>query len=743
MKMRSVSKQMFPQSDSMARNSKSEKHRNLIENLLAKMTLPEKIGQMTMFAALWAETGPTIDRNFLQYVREGRCGAIFNAYTASYTRSLQKVAIEETRLGIPLIFGFDVIHGHRTIFPIPLAEACSWDMALIEKSARIAATEAAAEGIHWTFAPMVDIARDPRWGRVSEGAGEDVWLGCKIAAARVKGFQGKDLAGVDTVLACAKHFVAYGAAEGGRDYNSVDVSERSLAEVYLPPFKACVDAEVRTFMPAFNEIAGVPCTSNRALFADLLRETWGFEGVVVSDYTAINELIPHGVAANTIQAGLLAVQAGVDIDMQGGVFLQDLEALVTSGKVSEAAIDAATYRILMIKAELGLFDDPYRYCCEDREKRMALAPEHLVAAKTMAHASMVLLKNDGDVLPFAKNLESLAVIGPLAEADSDLLGNWIGAGDGKRVVSLTQAIRDKLGASVQVLSARGCDVEGDDPSHLPAALAVVEKADAVLLVLGEQGNMSGEASSRADIDLPGLQNHLANLVAAAATGKPIAAVLFNGRPLAISNLAATVPAILEAWFPGTMGGQALADVLFGDVNPAGKLVMSFPRHVGQVPVYYGQKNTGRPISAEKYTSKYLDFPNTPLFPFGHGLSYTTFSYGPLHLSSSTMPWQGAIKARISVTNTGSRAGEEVVQLYLRDLVACVSRPVKELKGFTRLRLEAGDTLDVEFIIAASDLAFPGLDLKPVVESGEFEVMIGGSSAVCMGERFTLLSPQQS
>lgn len=727
----------------MPHHLKSEKYRKLIESILAKMTLPEKIGQMTMFTALWAETGPKIDLNFLQYVREGHCGAIFNAFTAAYTRSLQKVAVEETRLGIPLIFGFDVIHGHRTIFPIPLAETCSWDLSLIEKSARIAATEAAAEGIHWTFAPMVDIARDPRWGRVSEGAGEDVWLGCQIAAARVRGFQGDDLAAVDTVLACAKHFVAYGAAEGGRDYNSVDVSERTLAEVYLPPFKACVDAGVRTFMPAFNEIAGVPCTASRYLFKDLLRDTWGFDGVVVSDYTAINELIPHGVAADTIQAGLLAAQAGVDMDMQGGVFLQHLETLVTSGKVSEAAIDAATYRILLIKAELGLFDDPYRYCCEDREKRMALAPEHLAAAKKMAQASMVLLKNDRDVLPFSQNIGKLAVIGPLAEADSDLLGNWIGAGDGKQVVSLTQAIRHKLGASAQVITARGCEVEGDDQSHFADALVAVEEADAVLLVLGELGNMSGEAASRADIDLPGLQNHLARLVTEAAKGKPVAAVLFNGRPLAISNLAATVPAILEAWFPGTMGGHAVADILFGDVNPSGKLVMSFPRHVGQVPVYYGQKNTGRPISAEKYTSKYLDCPNTPLFPFGHGLSYTTFSYGPLHLSASTMPWQGEIKARVSVTNTGSRAGEEVVQLYLRDLVACVSRPVKELKGFTRTRLEAGEAQDVEFTISASDLTFPGSDLKPIVEPGEFEVMIGGNSAVCLGQRFILLPPSQS
>ena len=727
----------------MTDNSTVEKYQKLVNSLLAKMTLAEKIGQMTMFAAMWAETGPTIDENFMQYVREGRCGAIFNAYTAAYTRSLQKVAVEETRLGIPLIFGFDVIHGHRTIFPIPLAEACSWDLALIEKSARIAATEAAAEGIHWIFAPMVDISRDPRWGRVSEGAGEDVWLGCRVAAARVRGFQGDDLGAEDTVLACAKHFAAYGAAEAGRDYNRVDVSERTLAEVYLPPFKACVDAGVRTFMPAFNEIAGVPCTVNRALFKDLLRDSWGFEGVVVSDYTAINELIPHGVAADAVQAGQLAAQAGIDMDMQGGVFLQHLEALVTSGKVSPAAIDAAARRILLVKAELGLFDDPYRYCCEEREKRMALAPEHRLAAQAMAHASMVLLKNDDAVLPFAANLRRLAVIGPLAEADADLLGSWFSAGDGKQVVSVAQAIRNKLGTAVQVVTARGCEVEGDDQSHLAAAVAAAEKADAVLLVLGERSDMSGEAASRADIDLPGLQNHLVSQIAAAAKGRPVAALLLNGRPLAINHLAATVPAILEAWFPGTMGGQAIADVLFGDVNPSGKLVMSFPRHAGQVPVYYAQKNTGRPLSPEKYTSKYLDLPNTPLFPFGHGLSYTAFSYGPVRLNAATMPWQGEIKATVTVTNTGARAGDEVVQLYLRDLAACVTRPVKELKGFKKVRLEAGASCTVEFTITSAELTFLGLDLAPLMEPGEFEVMLGGSSAISSGPRFTLLPMARS
>jgi beta-glucosidase len=709
-----------------------------IKALLAKMTLAEKIGQMTLFTAMWAETGPTIDNNFMQYVREGRCGSIFNAYTADYTRSLQKLAVEETRLGIPLLFGFDVIHGHRTIFPIPLGEACSWDLALMEKSARIAATEAAAEGIHWTFAPMVDVARDPRWGRVAEGAGEDVWLGCRIAMARVRGFQGKDLTADNTVLACAKHFAAYGGAEAGRDYNVVDVSERTLAEVYLPPFKACVDANVRTFMPAFNEIAGIPCTASRSLLTETLRQKWGFSGMVVTDYTAINELVPHGVAGDLTQAGQLAIEAGVDMDMQGGVYFTQLEALVNAGKVSPAAIDEAVTRVLRVKAELGLFEDPYRYCCEKREKRRILSPGHKAVAQKVAEKSMVLLQNEGNVLPFNRNLRSLAVIGPLAEAQLELLGNWYGAGDGRKVVSVTAALRDKLGDKIQITTVTGCEVDDEDDSQFKTAVAAARQADAVLLVLGENGNMSGEAACRVDIDLPGMQNRLAEEVARAAQGKPVAAVLFNGRPLAISRLAKAVPAILEAWFPGTMGGQAVAEVLFGDTSPSGKLVMSFPRQTGQIPIYYAAKNTGRPISPDKYTSKYLDCANTPLFAFGHGLTYTTFSYGPVRLSATSMPTHGKIRAAIKVTNTGSRAGEEVVQLYLRDLVACVTRPLKELKGFKKIKLKPGASAEVKFTITAAELAFPGPDLEPLVEPGEFEVMICGSSSVASGQRFTLL-----
>ncbi|MFZ2956471.1 MAG: glycoside hydrolase family 3 N-terminal domain-containing protein [Candidatus Ozemobacteraceae bacterium] len=718
----------------------SDQIRQRVDTIMAKMTLEEKIGQMTLFSSSWGTTGPSIDSNFLEYVRQGRCGSIFNAYTASYTRYLQTIAVTQTRLKIPLLFGYDVIHGFRTIFPNPLAEACSWDLDAMTRSARIAAIEAAAEGIHWTFAPMVDIARDPRWGRVAEGAGEDVWWGCQVAKARVKGFQGDDLAAPDTILACAKHFAAYGAPQAGRDYNIVDMSERSLAETYLPTYKACVDAGVRTFMTSFNEIAGRPCTANHALLTDLLRKIWGFTGFIVTDYTAINELISHGVAADEADAGRLAVTAGVDMDMQGAVYLKNLARQVTNGEVPIGIIDDAVRRILTAKAELGLFDDPFRYCDEEREKRVAMAPEHLSEARAMAVRSMVLLKNDRGVLPFSKTLKSLAVIGPLADATTDLLGNWRGAGDGAKVVSIVQSIRERLGnSSVIVLHAKGCDVDGSDRTGFQAALTAAREADAVLLVLGEHENMSGEAASRADIDLPGMQNHLAALVTAAAAGKPVAVVLLNGRPLAISRLSETVPAILEAWFPGTMGGQAIADVLFGDANPSGKLVMTFPRCVGQIPISYDQKNTGRPMDPKnKYTSKYLDVPNTPLYPFGHGLSYTTFRYGLPRLSSREMRLGGeGVKIEVDVTNVGDRDGEEVVQFYIRDLVACITRPLSQMKGARKVAISRGATQTVSFTLKPADLAFPGPDLKPLIEPGEFDIMVGSSSASVQSVRLLL------
>ncbi|HNW36675.1 MAG TPA: glycoside hydrolase family 3 N-terminal domain-containing protein, partial [Candidatus Ozemobacteraceae bacterium] len=536
------------------------------------MTLNEKVGQLTLFASTWDTTGPTIDGNYVEYIRSGRCGAVFNVYTTTFTRHLQKIAVEESRLKIPLLFGLDIVHGHRTIFPIPLAESCSWDLAAIETSARIAAREAAAEGLHWTFAPMVDIARDPRWGRVAEGAGEDSWLGSRIAAARVRGFQGKDLAASDTVLACAKHFAAYGAAQAGRDYHTVDVSERTLEETYLPPFKACVDAGVRTIMPAFNEIAGVPCTASSHLLTGILRERWGFSGFVVTDYTAINELIPHGVASDAGEAGRLAFLAGSDMDMQSGAYMNHLAALVKNGMVPLENVDDAVRRIIRVKFELGLFEDPFRYCDPEREKQMVLTSEHLETAREIAQKSMVLLKNEGNLLPLSRNLKTLAVIGPLARATSDLLGPWCAAGDGAKAPSIHQALCQKLGPEIRILFEPGSEIVGTERHGFAAAVKAAGQADVVILILGESAGMSGEAASRADIDLPGVQNELAEAVAG--TGTPVVAVLLNGRPLALSRLQKTVPAILEAWFPGTMGGEAVADILFGDTAPSGKLTIT-------------------------------------------------------------------------------------------------------------------------------------------------------------------------
>ncbi|HNV68688.1 MAG TPA: beta-glucosidase BglX, partial [Candidatus Ozemobacteraceae bacterium] len=707
-------------------------------DLLGRMTLEEKIGQLTLYTSTWAQTGPTLDANYLHYIRQGRCGAVFNAMTASYTRSLQRIAVEQSRLKIPLLFGYDVIHGHRTIFPIPLAEACSWNLEAIERSARIAAIEAAAEGIHWTFAPMVDVARDPRWGRVSEGAGEDVWLGCQIAHARVRGFQGGDLSAPDTILACAKHFAAYGAAQAGRDYHSVDLSERTLEEIYLPPFEACVKAGARTFMTAFNDLNGIPCTGNRALLTDLLRSRWGFTGVVVTDYTSINELIPHGFATDLRQAAQLAIEAGVDMDMQGGAFLTHLAELVRVGIVSEQQIDQAVLRVLQVKQQLGLFDDPYRYCDEERERRVVFCEEHLRAAEDLARQSLVLLQNESRTLPLQKTLTRVAVIGPLAESRVDLLGNWHGAGDENKVETILERVREKLGAGCQVRFVKGCDVTGTRRLDVSGVLQAVADAEAIILVLGEHEHMSGEAASRADLDLPGRQNELAELVGITArrAGKPVAAVLVNGRPLVLTRLSRAVPAILEAWFPGTRGARAIADVVFGDAAPVGKLVMTFPRCVGQVPIFYGMKNTGRPFdAANKYTSKYLDVENTPLFPFGHGLSYTTFSYAHLKLDQTQISSDDTLRVTVDVTNSGDRAGTDVVQLYLRDHVGSVTRPVKELKGFARVALAPGETRAIEFRLSADDLAFLRADMTRGVEPGTCSVMVGGSSETLLAADF--------
>lgn len=707
-----------------------------VDSVLALMTLEEKIGQMTLFTSDWDVTGPTVRDNYKADIKAGKVGAIFNAHTAAFNKSLQRIAVEETRLKIPLIFGYDVIHGYKTIFPISLGEAACWDMAAIEKSARVAAEEATAAGLHWTFAPMLDIARDPRWGRVSEGAGEDTYLGSLIAEARVRGFQGKDFSTPNTLMACAKHYAAYGAAQAGRDYHTVDISERVMRDVYLPPFKAAADAGVRTFMTAFNEYDGVPCTANKFLLEQVLRKEWGFKGYVVTDYTSINEMVPHGVAANDKEAGEMAVNAGVDMDLQGAVYYNYLAQSVKEGKVNIKTIDEAVRRILRLKFELGLFDNPYKYSDEERERKVVFSKENQDAARDVARKSIVLLKNERQALPLSKSVGALAIVGPLADNKTELIGSWSAAGDYTKCVSLIEGIRAKLGDNTKILQAKGCDIEGNDRSGFDSAVLAAMSADAVIVAVGEKANMSGEAASRSQINLPGVQAELIQRLAA--TGKPIIVVLMNGRPLAIPEVHQQASAILETWFSGTQAGNAIADVLFGDYNPSGKLPITFPRSVGQVPVFYNMKNTGRPMDPNnKYTSKYLDIENTPLYAFGYGLSYTTFRYSAPKVSKTTFKAGETIKVSVSVTNTGSRDGEEVVQLYVRDLVGSVTRPVKELKGFQKMMIKAGETREVSFSISDENLKFYTQQMKWAAEPGVFEFMVGGSSDQVQSVKVTL------
>ncbi|HFA50636.1 MAG TPA: glycosyl hydrolase [Bacteroidetes bacterium] len=701
-----------------------------VDSLLALMTLDEKIGQMTLFTSDWDVTGPTLREGYKDDIRAGKTGAIFNAHTAAYNHELQRIAVEETRLGIPLLFGYDVIHGYKTIFPVSLGEAASWDMEAIEKSARVAAEEATAAGLHWTFAPMVDIARDPRWGRISEGAGEDVFYGKKVAAARVKGFQGGDLSAANTLLACAKHYAAYGAVQAGRDYHTVDISERVLRETYLPPFKAAVDAGVGSFMTSFNELNGVPATGNKHLLTDILRNEWHFKGFVVTDYTSINEMVPHGIAADEKAAGELALKAGVDMDMQGAVFYNFLKKSIAEGKVSVEQVDVAVRRILKIKYELGLFDDPYRYGDPELEKKVILSAAHLEAARDVARKSFVLLKNQDRTLPLSKGLKTVAVIGPLADSKKDLLGSWHAAGNAEDCVTLLAGLREKLGAASTVLFAEGCKTLGRSKDGFAEAVNAAKRADAVILAVGETRGLSGEAASRSMIGLPGVQLDLVKELVAICrqADKPLAVVLMNGRPLAIPWLAENAPAILETWFAGTQGGHAIADVLFGDYNPSGKLPATFPRNVGQVPIYYCMKNTGRPMDPKnKYTSKYLDVPNSPQFPFGFGLSYTSFDYSPVLVDKTVFGRNDKLKVSVRVTNSGSYDGEEVVQLYVRDLVGSVTRPVRELKGFEKIFLKKGETREVEFTLRAEDLAFYTRDMSFKAEAGDFEIFVGGNS----------------
>ncbi len=690
-----------------------------IDSLLARMTLEEKLGQLNQLSV---DGQPSAEQ--LDLVRKGLVGSLFNLTGAAATHAAQLVAVTDSRLHIPLIFGQDVIHGYRTIFPIPLGEAASWDPEALQAAAHVAATEAAAAGLHWTFAPMVDIARDPRWGRIAEGSGEDPYLGSAMAAARVRGFQGTNPRAPDAVLATVKHFAAYGGAEGGRDYNTVDLSERTLREVYLPPYHAAIDAGAGSVMTSFNEIGGIPSTASPWLMTTLLRREWGFKGLVVSDWTAINELINHGVATSRADAGKLALEAGVDMDMVSRIYVDDLPALVRAGRIPVAVVNEAVRRVLRAKAALGLFDDPYHGATVERERAVLLAPEHRQLARRVAEESIVLLKNDGQRLPLGASVKTIAVIGPLADDQVSALGSWPGRGDPKDAVTPLAGIKARAG-SVNVVYAKGCGITDTTTAGFAEAVAAAKQADVAVLVLGEAGDMSGEAASRADLDLLGVQQQL--LEAIHATGTPVVLVVMSGRPLTIPWVAEHVPAIVESWFLGIEAGPALAAVLFGDVSPSGKLPVTFPRAVGQIPLYYNHKNTGRPTGAEKYTSKYIDLPVTPQFPFGHGLSYTTFGYSDLRLSAATIPPAGTLRVSVTVTNTGSHDGTEVAQLYVHDEVASVTRPVRALAGFRRVSLKPGEARTVEFQLTPKELGLYNRDMKFVVERGKFRVFVGGSS----------------
>lgn len=705
-----------------------------IDSLLSLMTLEEKLGQLNQRVGGYDHATGAIRQEDVRMLREGRVGAYLGVVGAGRTRGLQRIAVEESRLGIPLLFGLDVIHGFRTTFPIPLAEAATWNPELVEQAARVAAREATAAGIHWTFAPMVDIARDPRWGRIAEGAGEDPFLGSAMAVAKVRGFQGESLKDPYSLLACAKHFAAYGGAEAGRDYNTVDVSERTLCEIYFPPFKAAVEAGVGTLMSSFNEIAGIPSSGSRWLLTDVLRGEWRFNGFVVSDWEAILEMINHRVGATRTDVGVLALHAGVDMDMVSGIYANEMVDAVRAGLLKEAVVNEAVRRVLRTKVALGLFENPFRNCDTLRERTEMVRPEHLALARKLAQQAIVLLKNKNNVLPLSKTLRRLAVIGPLADDRHEPKGPWAAEGKPEDVVTVVEGIRTKLGPGVRVDFVKGCEIVGDSGLEFDRALKAARAADAVIAVVGEKETMSGEAASRAYLDLPGRQEDLVRELRTAE--KPLVVIVMSGRPLTIARLVENADAVVQAWFLGSQSGNALADVMFGDANPSGKLPVTFPRTVGQVPIYYNHKSTGRPpVDTLKYTSKYIDVPTSPLFPFGFGLSYTTFAYSRLLLSDSSMSSGENLRVMVDVQNTGKRDGEEVVQLYIRDDVSSVTRPVKELKGFRRVALKAGEKTTVEFVLTPDDLAFYNLMMKHVIEPGWFTVMVGGNSAEVLLTKF--------
>lgn len=732
-----------------AADGKSDSYRMkvFIDALMKKMTLEEKIGQLNLPGSGDIVTGQASNSDIAKKIKEGKVGGLFNIKSVAKIRDVQKVAVEQSRLKIPLIFGMDVIHGYETVFPIPLGLSCTWDMQAIERSARIAAQEASADGICWTYSPMVDIARDPRWGRIAEGNGEDAYLGSQIAKAMVRGYQGDDLSKNNTIMACTKHYALYGAAEGGRDYNTVDMSHQRMYNDYFPPFKAAVEAGAGSFMASFNEIDGVPATANKWLLTDVLRKQWGFKGFVVTDYTGINEMIDHGIG-DLQTASARALMAGIDMDMVGEGILTTTVKSLKEGKVTLQRIDEACRKILEAKYELGLFEDPYKYCDENRAKTEIFTAANRKEARNIAAQSFVLLKNQGNILPLKRG-GTIALIGPLADNKQNMPGTWSVAANFENATSLLTGLKEVAGSNVKILTARGSNLDYDSlfedragmfgkslhrdsrqaSAILQEAIDIANQADVIVAAVGESAEMTGEASSRSNIEIPEAQKALIN--ALLKTGKPVVLVLFTGRPLALKWEQGNVPAILNVWFGGSEAGYAIADVLFGDMNPSGKLTTTFPQNVGQIPLYYNHKNTGRPLPEgkwfQKFRSNYLDVSNDPVYPFGFGLSYTQFNYGDLKLSSSSLKGNQTLKASIDVSNTGSRDGKEVVQLYIRDKVGSTTRPVRELKGFQKVELKAGETKTISFNITPEDLKFYNYDLKYDWEPGEFVIMIGGNS----------------
>jgi beta-glucosidase len=727
--------------------SQDEKMSLFIDNLMNKMTVEEKIGQLNLTTAGGFVTGSAVNEQTQKKIRMGLIGGMLNGFSVSSMRAFQDIAVKESPNHIPILFGMDVIHGYRTIFPIPLAMSCMWDLSLTEKSARIAAQEATANGISWTYSPMVDIARDPRWGRIAEGAGEDPWLGSRIAAALVKGYQGNDLSLNNTMMACVKHFALYGAAEAGRDYNTVDMSRLSMYNDYLPPYKGAVDAGAGSVMTSFNVIDGIPATGNHWLLTELLRNQWGFKGFVVTDYTAINEMINHGMG-NLQEVSALALKAGTDMDMVGEGFLTTLKKSLDEGKVTQKEIDLACRRVLEAKYKLGLFDDPYRYMDETRAKTEVMTPENLKSAREIAEHSIVLLKNDKQILPLKKS-GTIAVIGPLGNSKGDMLGTWAMGGDTGKIATIAEGLKNIGGQGVKVLYSQGSEftdnpqlakssnppvIQGQQASKklltpeqmLNEALQTANKADVVVAVLGEPSSWSGEASSLSDIGIQKVQQNL--LKALIKTGKPVVLVLINGRPMTLGWENENVSTILEAWAGGTEAGNAVADILYGNYNPSGKLTTTFPLNVGQIPLYYNHKNTGRPYDPNsKFTSKYLDTPNEPVYPFGYGLSYTSFKYSDIKLNKTQFKGNETLTASVNLTNSGKYTGEEVVQLYIQDPVASISLPVKELKNFKKVLLQPGETKEVSIDITVKDLMFYNSDLKYDWEPGEFIFYIGTNS----------------